>query len=106
MPSVFLAVFSAGRAVEAFSTFVVASFFVEVASFNYKNAHNALTRVHFQYNAPVVTTSFVVTLGAGVMLSFLQDVKEVFPKLMKHVRDPHRLNYGSELYNDSSVVSS
>ncbi|GAB5362875.1 hypothetical protein AAMO2058_000835900 [Amorphochlora amoebiformis] len=64
-PCIFHVVFCAGRSLEAYAVFVAAAFFTE-------------------YNAPVVLTSFFVTLGAGVLLSLLHDTSGVIRRIRNH----------------------
>mmetsp|Transcript_24491 Transcript_24491/g.34234 ORF Transcript_24491/g.34234 Transcript_24491/m.34234 type:complete len:333 (+) Transcript_24491:46-1044(+) len=81
IPNAFLLVFGVGRVLETYATFVAAAFFIE-------------------YNAPIVTTTTLVTLGAGAMLCVLQDIKSVAARLRKHL---YRLIVDAILLSNSTL---
>mmetsp|Transcript_39058 Transcript_39058/g.74971 ORF Transcript_39058/g.74971 Transcript_39058/m.74971 type:complete len:340 (-) Transcript_39058:295-1314(-) len=64
MSSIFIAIFCTGRCFESFAFFVTAAFFA-------------------RYSANVVITNFAATLGAGLLLSVLQDTLSILPRLRK-----------------------
>jgi len=53
-----------------------------------------------EYNAPIVTTTALVTLGAGAMLCVLQDIKSVAARLRKHL---YRLIMDAVLLSNSTL---
>eukprot|EP00954_Amorphochlora_amoebiformis_P000153 13665-Amorphochlora_amoeboformis.AAC.1 len=85
-PCIFHVVFCAGRSLEAYAVFVAAAFFTEVRPKiqMYPHCKTPDMCIRRQYNAPVVLTSFFVTLGAGVLLSLLHDTSGVIRRIRNH----------------------
>uniref|UniRef100_A0A7S2TTT5 Uncharacterized protein n=1 Tax=Lotharella oceanica TaxID=641309 RepID=A0A7S2TTT5_9EUKA len=83
MSSIFLAIFCTGRSLESFAFFVTAAFFA-------------------RYSANVVITNFAATLGAGLMLSILQDTLSILPRLRK---EWHHVVINAILLSNSNLCS-